>query len=54
MTPRRRKRLIIAAVLLALAVGLWFVSRDTLFGLVELGLCILVIAFYWTASGDRR
>ena len=54
MTPRRRKRLIVTAVLLVLAVGLWFVSRDTLFGLVELGLCILVIAFYWTASGDRR
>jgi len=53
VSPRRRKRLIVTAVLLALAVGIWLVSRDTLFGLVQLGLCVLVIAFYWTESSGR-
>ena len=53
MTTRTRNRLIATAVLLAAAVGLWFLSPDAVVGLVELGLCILVIAFYWTESSGR-
>ena len=37
----------------AAAVGLWFLSPDAVVGLVGLGLCILVIAFYWTESSGR-
>ena len=53
MTTRTRNRLIATAVLLAAAVGLWFLSPDAVVGLAEVGLCILIIAFYWTASSGR-
>ena len=54
MTARRRTRLIVTAALVALAVGLWFLSPDSLIGLIEVAVCVLIIAFYWTASRHRR
>ena len=54
MTARRRTRLIFTAALVALAVGLWFLSPDSLIGLIEVAVCVLIIAFYWTASRGRR